>query len=116
MSDTEHPKRRRWDENYDALPYDTDEFEGGETARLRYEDFDGNDCGVTAEVGEFAAHNSWLLLFGGDGNGDEYIVRADGIVMFRTWADEESTEVGRCIEVRSVDQPDYTDEPDGGAT
>lgn len=101
-SGTDHPKRRRWDEDYDALPYETDEFDGGEKARLRYEDFGGTECAVTAEVGEFMSHNSWLLLFDDDGSGDEHIVRADGVVMIQTWPDEEINEVGRCIEVRSV--------------
>ena len=100
---TDHPKRQRWDGNYDALPYDTDEFDGGETARLRYKDFDGNECAVTVEVGEFMPHNSWLMLFDADGSGDAYIVRRDGVVLLETYPDETIDEVGECISVRYVD-------------
>lgn len=100
---TDHPKRQRWGENYDALPYDTDEFDGGETARLRYEDFDGNECTVTVEVGEFMPHNSWLSLFDADGSGNMHFVRRDGVVLLETYPDDEIDEVGECIDVRYVD-------------
>lgn len=101
-SGSDYPKRRRWDEDYDALAYQTDEFGGGEKARLLYEDFNGDECAATTEVGEIMSHNSWLQLFGDDGSGDDYYVRPDGVVLLETWQDEEITEVGRCIKVRSL--------------
>lgn len=99
---SENPKRERWNGDYGALPYDTDEVEGGETVRLRYEDGEGNECGVTAEVGEFMPHNSWLSLFDSDGSGDMHIVRRDGVVLLETLPYETIEEVGECIEVRRI--------------
>lgn len=99
---TENPKRERWNGDYDALPYQIDEVDGGETVRLRYEDDSGDECAVEAEVGEIMPHNSWLMLFDADGSGDAHIVRRDGIVLLETYPDETIEEVGECIEVRHI--------------
>lgn len=102
----EHLERRRWDGDLDALDYETQDFDGGESVVLHYEDHDGRECAVHGDFGEYASHNSWLVLFAEDG--DTYTVTVNGVVRRDVPGDNyDHDHLGAAIGVRGV-------ETDGG--
>lgn len=103
MAMSDHPKRERWDGQVDALPYATEQFEGGERVELTYRDADGDEQTYAGDVGEYMSHNSWLLIFGENQSPEvrvpDFIVRRDGVVLIEPYTEGDMFAVGDCISV-----------------